>query len=209
MKQTSPLAVPSPFVAGLTKDTLREAVRRGEVDRDMVSELAPPTAPGISGWSGKVEALRDLLMPLGWELSNARNFCTVRSPDDSIEIACTRGSVGTGDPNAMPESIRKLGDETRRVIAANRLQTRLDFVETPASRASRLTWFLVTCRSGNIISCELSLPESMENGYIVRWDPRYLLDDVDLREEPKARPSGPLPSGGGDVITVDFEVRRK
>src|SRR5689334_19316059 len=89
---------------GLTVENLTEAILRGEIARDSCTANDAPGAPGFYAWNGTVRALRDILMPDGWDRNDDVCYSRVISPDKSIAIAVVTGDDGTGKRDACPKT---------------------------------------------------------------------------------------------------------
>ena len=207
--KSEPGKIPSPFAYGLSPDGLRRVVARGEALRAMATRLDAPTRGGSNAYFEKVLGLREWLVPLDWTYDNAKNFCTVRSPDGAHAIAVAQGSLGTGDPNSRPETIKEMGPATQAIVQANvSLQIPLFGDRTLAPLLAYRTWILLTHRVQDVVHCELSLPEGFsDDGFVCKWLKRHCLAPVDLRgpNGPEyVRPRDPTPP---DLGTPNVEVK--
>jgi hypothetical protein len=177
--------VANPFEQpGLTEEVLLAALEAGHAIRANATALDAPTRGGSEAYFEQVVSLRRELLPHEWTYSNARNFCTVISPDGKHAIAIAQGTKGTGLVNGEPETARALGPTTAEKIEINLAQ--LDLFESSNREAKEepLTWFLLSYRDGGRVYSELSLPElRTESGIVYRWRQRWLLSELD--------PSGP------------------
>ena len=194
--------VDSPFVSGLTEAVLIDAVLRGEARRNEATLLDVPSRGGTEAYFERVLALRQSLCPQSWRLDNDLNYCRVVSPCGRHSIAVASGSAATGDPDMQPETLRGMGDATRMVVQCNMLQLALAF---PGAKFVRpkpkvFTWVLLTHRDGPSVCAELSLPSHIsEDGFVCRWEARYILDDINL--------GGPTPQRKKDYDSADnFEI---
>src|SRR5438132_10367074 len=81
---------------GLSEELIRNAVDRGVAERRSCTRFDPPSYPGIVQWARTHRALRESLVPNGWEADDAGNFSTVVSPDQLNAITISTGNDRTG-----------------------------------------------------------------------------------------------------------------
>jgi hypothetical protein len=186
-------------------------VRRGQLAFLSCTPNHPPPFPGMSAWAETVCALREYLIPIGWQRLNDNNYALSVDPAGQVAIAVATGNDGTGQAEATPSTNARKGPSTSGAIAANQL--RFSFMdERVPQRGSaagagrgRETWILLIHRTTDEVRCELSLPISIgEDGHIDAWRERILLGstplDGDLGEVVPTPP--PLPD-----ITIDVKRR--
>ena len=65
-------------------------------------------------------------------------------------------------------------------------------VISPMPRRVTTTWVLLYNVTDEEIRCELSLPDSMVDGYIDTWLERIILPPIALQATPVAVPAGPV-----------------
>lgn len=193
---------------GIDPDWLRQSVKAAELARDACSPLAPPTFPGLSAWSHRIERLRALSAPSGWTPVNAWNMPMVESPDGQISIVCIMGDEATGLEGPPPKTKRDRGPVTESAVSANGEQLSFladlpGYIEKRQPLSHPFTFVLLSYRSGRTVRCELSLPHSMdEKGRVSEWTERILLDPVDLEPQVLAPEEPASPK-------IDIDVRRK
>src|SRR5437762_1364435 len=85
---------------GVREDVLQEALQTGVQHAFACTRHDPPNLPGILAWGKTVRHLRDVLVPQGWEISNARNYATVIHPRSGLAIAVAAGDAHTGIPES-------------------------------------------------------------------------------------------------------------
>lgn len=162
---------------GLTSEIIEYSIRRGELARDSCTKNDPPSAPGFDAWSKSVRALRDSLIPKGWERDDTQNFSTVVSPNKEIAIAVATGDAGTGDVNSEPHTKYPKGEAAKSAVETNQLY--LFPQDKPKAEKKRATWFLLKRRVGDTVFSELSLPAVItEEGHIVKWAARIILNPI-------------------------------
>jgi hypothetical protein len=195
----------------LEEESLRDAVRRGQLAFLNCTPNHPPPFPGMAAWAETVCAVREVLIPAGWQRSNDNNYALCVDPAGMVAIAVATGNEGTGFAEATPSTNARKGPSTSEAIAANQL--RFNFMDQPVTRngrpvpagSGRQTWILLIHRSTDEVRCELSLPISIgEDGHIDAWRERILLGSIpldgDLVEAVPVPP--PLPD-------IDVSVRRR
>ena len=173
---------------GVEDEMLVEAVFRGEVARDSVSQFAPRTRGGFDAWSERVEAVREFLVPpLGWRSAEPYNYPTVISPCGRIAIGFAAGDAATGDISALPMTKRSVGPATLYALSA---QLSLFDSSVRGGGTGPLTWLLLTNRiNDEVVRAEISLPKTIdEASRVVGWQYRHILGSFDLTMPP---------SGGG------------
>lgn len=172
---------------GLQERHLKEAVRRGQFAFLSCTPNHPLPFPGMSAWAETVCALRECLMPLGWQRSNENNYALSVDPAGQVAIAVATGNDGTGRADATPSTNARKGPSTSDAVAVNQL--RFTFMEQPAllrpasatGDGVRATWILLIHRATSEVRCELSLPISIgEDGHIDAWRERILLSSIPL-----------------------------
>lgn len=196
---------------GLEEGFLTDAVRRGQLAFLSCTLNHPPNFPGLAAWAETVCALREGVIPAGWQRSNDRNYALSVDPEGSMAIAVATGDDGTGRADATPSTIARKGPITMDAVAANQL--RFSFMDQPASprrtaagvSSGRATWILLIHRATDEVRCELSLPISIgDDMHIDAWRERILLGSIpldgDLAEAVPAPPALP---------DIDVSVRRR
>lgn len=171
---------------GLSVEVLEQVIKSGEIARDSCTKNDPPSTPGFNAWSTTVRALRDLLIPQGWERNDEQNFSTVVSPDKDVAIAISTGNDGTGDETKEPNTKYARGAATQAAVDENRFLFSL-FAPTPEeiAKENRATWILLKRRvhesSGDTVYAELSLPAAMtKDGFVQSWDTRIILKPIPI-----------------------------
>lgn len=191
-------------LGGLSVAILHEAIRAGAVARMACTENMPLCFPGTAAWAYTITALRDLLMSEGWGKSDAGNFATVVSPDQSFAIAASTATEGAGDRWRNVKTKFPKGPVMIEKVVAN---GEVDLFGNPTMikrlEPAGTTWLLLMAPSAVGVRCELSRPDGIgDDRRIDSWAERILLPTVDLAD------SGgklPLPELGPDF---DVDVRR-
>jgi hypothetical protein len=204
---------------GLTKATLEEVCRRGLAEYLLATPYHPSNAAGTFLYHEAVRAMRELLVPTGWEFAEESLAFTFNS-DLAIALAVSSGSVYAGDPTQNPSFKYPKGPTTLAAVAGNARQLGLfdgvpGFTEYATRLASKRVafdtfqiWWLihhVDLRKG-VMRAELSLPVRIGSGAETnQWESRIILDPIPFEDAPDADRTGD-PVDGPDF---DVEVRKK
>ena len=144
----------------------------------------PPLLPGFLAWGETVRALREQLIPLGWERSDKGNLSLVLNQTGNLAIAVSTGDERTGNIDEEPCTKSSKGPRTVDAVSMNQL---LLFPEIPGFPVSfegmdqRSTWWLLIHRDvkASEVRCELSSPINMSaDGRIDGWAERIILEPI-------------------------------
>jgi hypothetical protein len=208
MRQQCPVIEGSPVgdrlaELGLKPEILDFALRGADAEARTYTALDPPNMPGMARYARTVRLLREQLIPLGWTFDNPRNLARTVSPDGRVAIIATLGDAATGVPHVPPSTRYEKGIATIEAVSRNFLQLTLpidlgdegygdegygDF----AAEDETTTWVLLYNVTETEIRAELSLPDSMVDGFIDTWLERILLPPVPLQppvQVPAQRPA--------------------
>lgn len=177
---------------GLEQEAMADVARRGYFAFISCTANDPPFYPGFTAWAQMVRALREYLLPKGWERSDENNYSLVINPIGTIAIAVATGDDRTGRPDADPTTKSSKGPSTIEAVTANQLQLSFpyEFPPMPAPARTtdpenkRMTWILLVYRAINEVRCEISLPLSMgSDGRIEIWQERIILGSIPIDPE--------------------------
>jgi hypothetical protein len=175
---------------GLKAEVLEFALRGADAEARTYTALDPPNMPGMARYSRTVRLLREQLVPLGWSYDNPRNLARTVSPDRRVAIIATLGDAATGVAHVTPSTRYEKGIATVEAVGRNFLQLTLPIdlgdegpIEADEGTA---TWVLLYHVTETEIRAELSLPDSMVDGYIDTWVERIMLPPVPLDQAPMA-----------------------
>jgi hypothetical protein len=179
---------------GLKAEILEFALRGAEAEARTYTALDPPNMAGMARYSRTVRLLREQLVPLGWTYDNPRNLARTVSPDGRTAIIATLGDAATGRPDATPSTKYEKGVATIEAVGRNFLQLTLpidlgDEGPVDFDDEGTTTWVLLYHVTDDEIRAELSLPDSVVDGYLDTWVERLLLASIPL--EPASAPVGP------------------
>ncbi|HET8660589.1 MAG TPA: hypothetical protein VFM55_16490 [Micromonosporaceae bacterium] len=174
---------------GLKAEILEFALRGADAEARTYTQLDPPNMQGMARYARTVRLLREQLVPLGWSYDNPRNLARTVSPDRRVAIIATLGDAATGVPHVRPSTRYEKGVATVEAVSRNFLQLALplDLGEdepVDADADGLVTWVLLYNVTEAEIRAELSLPDSMVDGYIDTWLERIILAPVPLQPAP-------------------------
>ncbi len=190
---------------GLKAEILEFALCGADAEARTYTQLDPPNMQGMARYSRTVRLLREQLAPLGWSYDNPRNLARTLSPDRQLAIIATLGDAATGVAHVQPSTRYEKGIATVEAVSRNFLQLTLpidlgDEGPVDADAEGTATWVLLYHVTESEIRAELSLPDSMVDGYIDTWVERIILPPVPL--EPAASPAVPRPAAEPDVVVA-------
>jgi hypothetical protein len=172
---------------GLKPEILEFALRGADAEARTYTALDPPNMPGMARYARTVRLLREQLIPLGWTFDNPRNLARTVSPDRRVAIIATLGDAATGVPHVPPSTRYEKGIATVEAVSRNFLQLTLPidlgdegYVDDDDA-GETTTWVLLYTVTETEIRAELSLPDSMVDGFIDTWLERILLPPVPLQ----------------------------
>lgn len=185
---------------------VKAEAERGVAERRACTAFDPPCYPGVVQWARTHRALREALVPIGWEASDAGNFSTVISPDQGTAITISTGNERTGKVGLPgPSTKYPKGPETIAAIEKNQqlslLAPPVDKSEEPAT-IRRATWiFLIATDRGEVRS-ELSCPSEIgEDGKVCVWSERIIMLPLEFGETLPGDDEPPIPG-------IDVPVER-
>lgn len=192
---------------GLKAEILEFALRGADAEARTYTPLDPPNMQGMARYSRTVRLLREQLLPLGWSYDNPRNLARTVSPDRRVAIIATLGDAATGVPHVPPSTRYEKGVATLEAVTRNFVQQLAlpigpDDDEHPVDpdAPGTDTWVLLYHVTETEIRAELSLPDSMVDGYIDTWLERIVLPPVPL--EPAVVPGVPQPAADPEVVVA-------
>jgi hypothetical protein len=193
---------------GVAAEVLGNACHYGLQHAFQCTRHDPPMLPGVLAWGKTMRYLRDQLVPLGWTVSNARNYATVVHPQGGLAITVAAGDANTGLSDAVPSTKHEKGPATRDAVRQNQL-TFADVSESfpvpTRDDLGSLTWLLLhyADEEREEIRMELSLPQDMTaDGYVTTWRERILLPSVPFSPTPEE-------AGDEDEPEIDISVERR
>ena len=192
---------------GLTVEVLTESILAGELASNSCTPNDPPSVPGFMFWARIVRALRENTVTDGFVRSDERNFSIVISPDRSYSIAVSTGDEATGDPSSpSPSTKYAKGPLTVEAVERNGQLLLFKEMEPPEgedSKVTGITRILLVRKSGDLILCELSVPDKVVDGFVETWAERIILPTIELDgPERRANPED-------DAGDLDIDITRR
>jgi hypothetical protein len=162
---------------------------------------------GMARYSRTVRLLREQLLPLGWWYDNPRNLARTVSPDRQVAVIATLGDAATGVPQVRPSTRYEKGIATVEAVSRNFVQLTLPMdvggdQPVDPDMDGIATWILLYNVTESEIRAELSLPDSMVDGYIDTWLERIILAPIPLHATPSVTAAGP-------VVEPDLIITRR
>jgi len=185
---------------GVTREILETALKQGEAQRRLGSNLDPKPSPAYNAWARTVRVLREGVLDLGtgWHPEEPSGIPMIANADETVALAVSSGDENTGRPETGTDpATRNAKGEATAIVVAHNVQESLDI---PAPT----TWVLLYDSALDGLFAELSCPESLAaNGYIDSWSERIVLGQIDLGEAEK-RSDAPVepPADAPDVQVV-------
>jgi hypothetical protein len=184
---------------GLKLEILHFALRGADAEARTYTALDPPNMPGMARYARTVRLLREQLVPLGWTYDNPRNLARTVSPDRRVAVIATLGDAATGVAHVPPSTRYEKGIATVEAVSRNFLQLTLPIDIEDAyvvdDEVETTTWVLLYNVTETEIRAELSLPDSMVDGFIDTWLERIIVPPVPLQPAvPAQRSAADLPA---------------
>lgn len=196
---------------GLSESDLLEPAERGFSAWASCTANHPPAIPGLLAWGETVCALRERLIPLGWERKDESNWPIVINKSGTIALSVATGNEDTGRKDNDPLTASAKGPRTVDAVVANQRQLVM-FPEMLPPKESlkdrgRATWLLLLHRDMDAreMRCELSRPISMDDdGRVDGWAERII-----LASRPFDGIGGVLTDGGNGPQSPEITVEIK
>jgi hypothetical protein len=193
---------------GLTPEIVLEAITAGEMHRRRCTRNHPPSYAGYGAWAETVCRLGELLKPMKWVRRDPSNFSIVVNAEETVALAVATGDDRTGRPgDPHPRTKYDKGPTVIEAIERNVFQ--MELFDTGRRRRKTtmppLTWFVLMTRDRREVRYEVSLPSAVdEDGYIVRWRERIILDPLTFDIGQEREPLEPT-----DEIDIDVPPREE
>lgn len=166
---------------GIKEEDLLQAAERGFTAWASCTANHPPAIPGLFAWGETICALRERLIPLGWERKDEQNWPLVVNREGSVALSVATGNEDTGRKDKDPVTASAKGPRTISAIVANQnLPLFPEMLPTAESlkATGRATWLLLVCRDSDAreMRCELSRPIGMDSeDRVDGWAERIIL----------------------------------
>lgn len=151
-----------------------------------------------------VAALRDGLIPRGWEKRDEGHYELVINPLLNMGIAVASGDERTGDKARTPSNKSEKGPRTAKAVKDNITADLFPETLPNKSEPSIDTWILLHRLVDTEIRCELSRPNNYDatERFVTSWSERILLGAIPLDSDQKRLVMPETPD-------VDFTFSRK
>lgn len=180
---------------GFTEEDLHEVLRRAYREADFTTDNHPISWAGLAIWGEGHAALREKGILLGGTRCDEDGIPKVVSPDGMIALTVVSGDLNTGSSFRTPRTKRprkSAGMALVRVNSQLNLFGGLGPEITDPTPSDRKTWYLLHHRHGDVVFCEVSLPDTMDQyGYVVGWAERILISRLDLGYTPSSHVDAP------------------
>jgi hypothetical protein len=209
MKQARKLKVTRPDAPDLPVDLVHDVLRRGELARESTTQFDPPSRGGYEAYADRVRAIRELLVPRGWDWNDDKNLSVVVSPCGRHAILIVTGDSFTGLISHTPQPKYPRGDATMFAVIPNAqldLFSKADVVGTDQP----YLWILLVHRDdvAREVRSELSFPEAItDDGYVTKWGFRLIYPALSL--EPRSLGTEQLRRLVPEPVSALVEVRGK
>lgn len=193
---------------GLSIDSMREAVRRGEVARADATANDPINAAGHDAYRHRVRALRDIFGPVDWKRLEIHGLELLAKADGQTAIMTKGGDQGVGLASAHPQPNKEIREGAAATMNATLPLFKVEWLGAQdVPRPQREIWILLVYTSPVVVRSELSLGSEIDQrGRIARWFERIILPDIDPNDlRPKVSQPGPEP----EADAIDVPVIRK
>lgn len=173
---------------GLKEELLWEALRQANLYRVRTTNHHPRLYRYQVMTAETIAALRDLLVPEGWQKLDDGQYELTLHPDGTMAIAVASGDENVAQVERTPSNKSPKGRHTIAAVESNRQADMFaDLLPVKEMNAGvvRDTWVLLHRVTKDGIHSELSRPtEISDEGMIAFWSERILLGKIELDGDP-------------------------
>lgn len=173
---------------GLKEELLWEALRQANLYRVRTTDHHPRLYRYQVMTAETIAALRDLLVPEGWQKLDEGQYELTLHPNGMMAIAVASGDDNVAQVERTPSNKSPKGRHTVAAVASNRqadMFADLLPVKEGDTGILRDTWVLLHRVTKDGIHSELSRPtEISDDGMIASWSERILLGKIELDGDP-------------------------
>lgn len=189
---------------GLKEELLREALRQANLYRVRTTNHHPRLYRYQVMTAETIAALRDLLVPEGWQKLDEGQYELTLNPSGTMAIAVASGDDNVAQVERTPSNKSPKGRHTIAAIESNRQADMFaDLLPVKVVDTIRDTWVLLHRVTKDGIHSELSRPtEISEDGMIAFWSERILLGKIELDGDP-------VPITAPDQPDIDILISKK
>lgn len=160
---------------GLSAELLRTVAGAAYTDASQSSTLEPSSYPGTTKWAKGTRYFREATIVDGWKPDSTDNFESTIHPSGTHAVALVGGTPDTGRTDATPRNARKRGVAAVRAVKRGQLNL-LESALTLDTPAPDLWMFLhFHDEDAHEIRLELSLPNTIESGFVTSWTERIVI----------------------------------
>jgi len=194
---------------GLEEEGLRQCVARGQSAWADCTPNHPAIFKGMSAWGETTCAVREYLLPKGWNRVDEGNLPVTVNRAQTVSIIVSTGNEDTGRVDGKPSTKSSKGPRTAEAIASNLMNTLFgDIRKIPVKPDGRATFMLLFNRDEELeeVRCELSSPLKIneDDGRIDEWTERIILGPMRFDGGSK------LSSGDGPQTPhLDVKIKRR
>ena len=200
--------------AGLTASVLRETVERAHAAFAACTPHHPRNFAPISRWGNGIAAIRDLLVPVGWEILDRDGQPLVVSPAGPA-ITISGANENTGRNGDIQPRTSSKGTVTVEAVAKNAylfpdMEAEARAKAQKDEAIARNTWFLLIYLDRFIgqVRSELSHPTKLDDARrIIEWSERIILSPFDI--DPNPTMGNGLSDEGPDDGDITIEIKRR
>lgn len=188
-----------------TRDQWIGMVKAAVAARAGCTENDARSAGGFYAWNAATAEGRRVFLREGWDKGDDEGIETIINRELNVMVAVLNTDAGTSDASRSPRNRTPKGAASEKVVDLNN-QHEL-FRREEMSRGPRRPmslWYLCIYDNGTKVRAELSRPDEITGGYIVKYSERiFILNDGDW--EKVIIESG----ASGDEGGYEINVRRK
>ncbi|MFZ6772354.1 hypothetical protein ACO0LB_06505 [Undibacterium sp. SXout7W] len=172
---------------GLKEELLLEALRQANLYCVRTTNHHPRLYRYIVMTAETIAALRDLLVPEGWQKLDEGHYELTLNPGGTVAIAVASGDDNVAHAERTPSNKSPKGRHTIAAVESNRqadMFADLLPVKEVGAEGARDTWVLLHRVTKDGIHSELSRPTEISDGMFALWSERILLGKIDLDGDP-------------------------
>ena len=161
----------------ITQKELIDVALEAIAHRNHATPLHPLNAPGMFSYMWGTKALRQILLPKGWEIDRTNGVEAVSNSrlNKSIIFQNVDYACGGSDPVALSAK----GDGSKSLVANNPYMFEYMQQEDDLN-ANKSVWFFCVSSEGEGLRAELSLPKSIDKGQFSSFIERiFILSEND------------------------------
>lgn len=141
---------------GLSRDgnEITYAVHTAYQEYTNITPHDPPMSPGLKAYLAATNALREILIPKGWEKDDTHNHATIYHSQTKTRIVVAFGDDNTGKEGVTPQTKNYKGSRTKALL---QIDEQLCFSFYDSQKNGNSFWVLLMNFANGKIAYELSL----------------------------------------------------